>query len=48
MIFVNAIAHGGINTLASDAREILDALIAQMQSPSGNQTSTTTDDGGGQ
>jgi hypothetical protein len=46
MIFVHAIANGDINTLARDARAILDALMTQMQSPpSGNQTSTAS--GGG-
>jgi hypothetical protein len=47
MIFVHAIANGDINTLARDAKAILDALMTQMQSPSGNQTSSTTTGGGG-
>jgi hypothetical protein len=47
MIFVHAIANGDINTLARDARAILDAVMTQMQSPSGNQTSTTVGGGGG-
>jgi hypothetical protein len=47
MIFVHAIANGDINTLVRDARTILDALMTQMQSPSGNQTSTTTAGGEG-
>ncbi|MDQ3883910.1 MAG: DUF1259 domain-containing protein [Thermoproteota archaeon] len=47
MIFVHAIANGDINTLARDARAILDALMTQTQSPpSGNQTSTTSGSGG--
>jgi hypothetical protein len=47
MIFVHAIASGDINTLARDAKAILDALMTQMQSPSGNQTSSLTTAGGG-
>jgi hypothetical protein len=47
MIFVHAIANGDINTLIRDARTILDALMTQMQSPSGNQTSTTAAGGEG-
>jgi Domain of Unknown Function (DUF1259) len=47
MIFVHAIANGDINTLAKDTRTILDALMSQMQSSSGNQTSTTAGSGGG-
>ncbi|MDQ4100801.1 MAG: DUF1259 domain-containing protein [Thermoproteota archaeon] len=39
MIFAHAIANGDINTLARDARIVLDAL---MQGQAGNQTSTTT------
>jgi Domain of Unknown Function (DUF1259) len=46
MIFVHAIANGDINTLARDARTILDALMTQMQSQSGNQTSITAGGGG--
>jgi hypothetical protein len=46
MIFVHAIANGDINTLVRDARVVLDALMTQMQSQSGNQTSTTADGGG--
>src|ERR671914_272755 len=42
MIFAHAIANGDINTLVRDARMILDGLMTQAQSQSGNQTSTTT------
>jgi hypothetical protein len=41
MIFAHAIANGDINTLVRDARMILDGLMTQAQSQSGNQTSTT-------
>ena len=41
MIFIHAIAHGDVNTLARDGRAILDALMAPMQSPSGNPASTS-------
>jgi len=47
MIFAHAIANGDINTLVRDARAVLDALMTQMQSQSGNQTSTTAGGGGG-
>jgi Domain of Unknown Function (DUF1259) len=47
MIFAHAVANGDINTLVRDARAILDALMTQMQSQSGNQTATTTAGGGG-
>jgi len=47
MIFAHAVANGDINTLVRDARTVLDALMTQMQSQSGNQTSTTADGGGG-
>jgi Domain of Unknown Function (DUF1259) len=47
MIFAHAIAHGDVNTLASDARAILDTLTTQMQSLADNQTSTTEAGGGG-
>ena len=41
MIFAHAIANGDINTLVRDARMILDGLMTQTQSQSGNQTTTT-------
>ena len=47
MIFAHAVANGDINTLVRDARTVLDALMTQMQSQAGNQTSTTTAGGGG-
>jgi Domain of Unknown Function (DUF1259) len=47
MIFAHAIANGDINTLVRDARMILDGLMTQAQSQSGNQTSTTTGGTGG-
>src|SRR5215207_2083653 len=47
MMFAHAIANGDINTLVRDARPVLDALMTQMQSQSGNQTSTTAGGGGG-
>src|SRR5215203_5147995 len=47
MMFAHAIANGDINTLVRDARAVLDALMTQMQSQSGNQTSTTAGGGGG-
>src|ERR671910_411833 len=47
MMFAHAIASGDINTLVRDARAVLDALMTQMQSQSGNQTSTTAGGGGG-
>src|SRR5918992_4570578 len=47
MIFVHAIANGDINTLVRDARTVLDALMTQTLSQSGNQTSTTAGGGGG-
>jgi Domain of Unknown Function (DUF1259) len=47
MIFAHAIANGDINTLVRDARMILDGLMTQTQSQSGNQTSTTTGGTGG-
>src|SRR5215210_5983932 len=47
MMFAHAIANGDINTLVRDARAVLDALMTQRQSQSGNQTSTTTGGGGG-
>ena len=47
MMFAHAIASGDINTLVRDARTVLDALMTQMQSQSGNQTSTTAGGGGG-
>jgi hypothetical protein len=47
MMFAHAIANGDINTLLRDARVVLDALMTQMQSQSGNQTSTTAGGGGG-
>nr|MDQ5859407.1 DUF1259 domain-containing protein [Thermoproteota archaeon] len=47
MMFAHAIANGDINTLLRDARAVLDALMTQMQSQSGNQTSTTAGGGGG-
>jgi hypothetical protein len=47
MMFVHAIASGDINTLVRDARAVLDALMTQMQSQSGNQTSTAAGGGGG-
>ena len=46
MIFAHAVANGDINTLVRDARTVLDSLTTQMQSQSGNQTSTTA--GGGE
>ena len=46
MMFAHAIANGDINTLIRDARTVLDALMTQMQSQPGNQTSTTA--GGGE
>src|SRR3712207_2247320 len=42
MIFAHAIANGDINTLVRDARMVLDGLMTQTQSQSGNQTTTTT------
>ena len=48
MMFAHAIANGDINTLVRDARAVLDALMTQMQSQSGNQTSTTAGGGGGE
>jgi hypothetical protein len=45
MIFAHAVANGDINTLVRDARTVLDALMTQTLSQSGNQTSTTA--GGG-
>jgi hypothetical protein len=47
MIFAHAVANGDINTLVRDARAVLDTLMAQMQSQSGNQTSTTAGGAGG-
>jgi hypothetical protein len=47
MMFIHAIANGDINTLVRDARTVLDALMTQMQSQPGNQTSTTAGGGGG-
>ena len=47
MIFAHAIANGDINTLVRDARIILDGLMTQAQSQSGNQTSMTTGGTGG-
>jgi hypothetical protein len=47
MIFAHAVANGDINTLVRDARTVLDALMTQTQSQSGNQTSTTAGGGGG-
>ena len=47
MMFAHAIANGDLNTLLRDARAVLDALMTQMQSQSGNQTSTTAGGGGG-
>ena len=47
MMFIHAIANGDINTLVRDARAVLDALMTQMQSQPGNQTSTTAGGGGG-
>jgi hypothetical protein len=47
MMFAHAIASGDINTLVRDARAVLDALMTQMQSQSGNQTSTAAGGGGG-
>src|SRR3712207_9073275 len=47
MIFAHAVANGDINTLVRDARTILDSLMTQMQSQTGNQTSTTAGGGGG-
>jgi hypothetical protein len=46
MMFAHAIANGDINTLLRDARAVLDALMTQMQSQPGNQTSTTAGGGG--
>jgi hypothetical protein len=46
MIFAHAVANGDINTLVRDARTVLDALMTQTLSQSGNQTSTTP--GGGE
>ena len=47
MMFAHAIANGDLNTLLRDARAVLDALMTQTQSQSGNQTSTTAGGGGG-
>jgi hypothetical protein len=47
MIFAHAVANGDINTLVRDARTVLDALMTQTLSQSGNQTSTTAGEGGG-
>jgi hypothetical protein len=47
MIFAHAIANGDINTLVRDARTILDGVMTQTQSQSGNQTSTTAGNGAG-
>src|SRR5918997_1224110 len=47
MIFAHAIANGDINTLVRDARAILDGVMTQAQSQSGNQTSTTAGSGTG-
>jgi hypothetical protein len=47
MMFAHAIANGDINTLVREARAVLDSLMTQMQSQSGNQTSTTASGGGG-
>jgi hypothetical protein len=47
MIFAHAVANGDINTLVRDARVVLDALMTQMQSQPGNQTSTTGGGGDG-
>ena len=40
MIFAHAIANGDVNTLVRDARMILDGLMTQTQSQSGNQATT--------
>jgi Domain of Unknown Function (DUF1259) len=47
MIFAHAIANGDINTLVRDARAILDGVMTEAQSQSGNQTSTTAGSGTG-
>src|SRR5215211_8791647 len=47
MMFAHAIANGDINTLVREARAVLDLLMTQMQSQSGNQTSATAGGGGG-
>ncbi len=47
MIFAHAVANGDVNTLVRDARTILDSLMTQMQSQTGNQTSAATGGGGG-
>src|SRR5215204_2184210 len=47
MMFAHAIANGDINTLLREARAVLDLLMTQMQSQSGNQTSATAGGGGG-
>ena len=47
MMFAHAIANGDLNTLLRDARAVLDALMTQTQSQSGNQTSPTAGGGGG-
>jgi hypothetical protein len=47
MMFIHAIANGDIDTLVRDARAVLDALMTQMQSQPGNQTSTTAGGGSG-
>ncbi|MFL6498092.1 MAG: DUF1259 domain-containing protein [Nitrososphaera sp.] len=48
MMFAHAVANGDINTLTRDAKMILDSVMAQTQSQSGNQTSTTGSAGGQQ